>query len=74
MNQSMNMVSNLMHRKATWITLGAVGGAAALMLGAISVWNSKQMRTARVIKRTERILYQLGTAMRNLSGLDEGCV
>ena len=56
--------------KAVLITLGAVGSVTALGVAA-AVWNSKQMRTARAVKRTGKILYQVGTAMRNVSGIAE---
>jgi len=76
----MNMeMSNVMHRlkemtpdgKAILITLGAVGSVTALGVAAAAVWNSKRMRTARTVKRTGKILYQVGTAMRNVSGITE---
>ena len=56
----------------TWmIVLGAVGGAALLGAGAFAVWNSKQLRLMRTAKRTERILYRLGSAMQAVSGISE---
>lgn len=76
----MNMeMSNVMHRlkemtpdgKAILIALGAVGSVTALGVAAAAVWNSKRMRTARTVKRTGKILYQVGTAMRNVSGITE---
>lgn len=77
MNMDMN---NMMHRlksmtpdgKAILITLGAVGSVTALGVAAAAIWNSKQMRTARTVKKTGKILYQVGTAMRNVSGIAEG--
>ena len=56
----------------TWmIVLGAVGGAALLGAGAFAVWNSKQLRLMRTAKRTEHILYRLGSAMQAVSGISE---
>ena len=60
-----------MQSKAVWITTGAVLGVAALSVGAVAVWNSKGLRAARTVKRTKKILYQVGTAMRNVSGIME---
>ena len=57
-------------KKTMLITLGAVGGAAALGVTAAAIWNSKQMKTGRAIKRTGKVLYQVGTAMRNVSGVE----
>lgn len=57
--------------KAILITLAAVGSVTVLGVSAAMIWNNKKMRTARTIKRTGRILYQVGTAMRNVSGVAE---
>lgn len=65
-----NMMANV-NKKAVLITLGAVGGVTALGMAAAAVWNSKQLRTARAVKRTSKILYQVGTAMRNVSQVAE---
>ena len=73
MNMSMNL-SGLMsekNKKPLLITLGAVGGVAAIGVTAAALWNSKQARTMRAIKRTGRVLYQVGTAMRNVSGVED---
>ena len=77
MNTEMsNMMNRLKHMtpdgKAMLITLGAVGSVTALGVAAAAIYNSKQMRTARTVKRTGKILYQVGTAMRNVSGIAEG--
>ena len=58
--------------KALLVTLGAVGSVTALGVAAAAIYNSRQMRTARTVKRTGKILYQVGTAMRNVSGIAEG--
>ena len=58
-------------KKTALIALGAVGGAAAIGVTAAAVWNSRQMKTARAVKRTGKMLYQVGTAMRNVSGVME---
>ena len=60
------------HVKAIAITAGAIGGVAILGAIAAMVWNSKQMKTVRAIKRTSKIMYHVGTAMRNLSGEVDG--
>lgn len=62
----MNMNMNV-NKKALMITLGAVGGVTMLGVAAAAIWNCKQLRAARAIKRTSKILYQVGTAMRNVS-------
>lgn len=58
-------------KKTMLITLGATLGVTALGVTAATVWNSKQMRTARAVKRTGKVLYQVGTAMRNVSGISD---
>ena len=59
------------HVKKTWlIILLSVAGGMALLGGlGVAVWNSKQMRMARAVKRTGKILYQAGTALRSVSGV-----
>lgn len=53
------------------IVAGAVGGVALLGAVAAMVWNSKQMRAMRALKRASRVMYHVGTAMRNVSGESE---
>ena len=65
------MMIQMMHKKELWITLGAVGGVTILGVAAAMVWNSKQLRAMRAVKRTSRILYQVGTAMRNVAEVSE---
>lgn len=73
----MNNVMDRMHlhsdasKKTMLVTLGAALGVTALGVSAVAVWNSKQMRMSRAVKRTGRVLYQVGTAMRNVSGLPD---
>ena len=50
--------------------LSVVGGVTALSALAMAIWNSKQMRTARVLKRTKAALYQAGTVLRVMSGME----
>ena len=57
-------------KKTMLITLGAVGGVTALGVAAVAVWNSRQLRMSRAVKRTGKVLYQVGTAMRNVSGVE----
>ncbi len=59
------------HKTAICIALGVAGGLTLLGVAAIAVWNSKQLRTARAVKRTGKILYQVGTAMRNVSCVED---
>lgn len=61
MNCQMNM--------KTWIiAASAVGTVTLAGIVAACIWNSKQMKAARAIKRASRVMYHVGTAMRNLSG------
>ncbi len=73
MNMHMDLMKGMSDKtkKTMLITLGAVGGAAAIGVTAAALWNSKEMRTARAVKRTGKVLYQVGTAMRNVSGMGE---
>ena len=61
----------MMNKKGVWIALGTVGGVALLGAAAAMVWNSKQLRAMRAVKRTSKILYQVGTAMRNVAEVSE---
>lgn len=71
MNRMMSSMNSDKTKKTMLITLGAVGGVTAIGMAAAAVWNSKQMRASRAIKRTGKVLYQVGTAMRNVSGVSE---
>ena len=73
MNMQMNLMKGMSDKtkKTMLITLGAVGSAVALGVTATALWNSREMRTARAVKRTGKVLYQVGTAMRNVSGMGE---
>lgn len=57
-------------KKALCISLGAFGAVALFGIVAATVYNSKQMKAARALKRTGKVLYMLGTAMRNVSGIE----
>lgn len=71
MNTDQNTMMQMMNKKGLWITLGAVGGITLLGVAAAMVWNSKQLRAMRAVKRTSKILYQVGTAMRNVAEVSE---
>ena len=60
-----------MDHKTKWTVLGSLGGAVLLIVSAVLLWNSKQLRLARAYKRAGRILYSVGTALRNVSGVAE---
>lgn len=68
-SQMMNAVKE--NKKTIGIVLGVAGGVALLGGLAAAVWNSKQLRTARAVKRTSKILYQVGTAMRNVACVED---
>ncbi len=56
--------------KKTMITLISVaGGMAALAVSGALIWNSRQLKTARAVKRASNILYRVGSAMQDLSGM-----
>lgn len=57
-------------KRTVLFAMGAVGAVTLLGVGAAMVYNSKQMKAARALKRTGRILYMLGTAMRSISGIE----
>lgn len=71
MNTDQNMMMQAINKKSVWITLGAVGGVTLLGVAAAMVWNCKQLRAMRAVKRTSKILYQVGTAMRNVAEVAE---
>ena len=58
-----------MNKTGIWILCGVLGGAAAVGGVAVAVWNSKQMRAARAVKHTSRILYAVGSALQSISML-----
>lgn len=57
-------------KKAIAWTVGMVAGITLLGVAAATVYNCKQMRAARALKRTGKILYMLGTTMRSVSGME----
>lgn len=73
MNMHMDLMKGMSDKtkKTMLITLGAVGSAVAIGVTATALWNSREMRTARAVRRTGKVLYQVGTAMRNVSGMGE---
>lgn len=58
-------------KKTLLCSIGALGAVALLGVTAAVIYNSKQMKAARALKRTGRVLYLLGTAMRSVSGLEQ---
>ena len=58
-----------MNTKAIWTAVGLASGVAALGVAGVMIWNSKQLRTMRAVKRTGKIMYQVGTALRSISGV-----
>ena len=57
-------------KKNILVAFGVVGAVAAIGITAAAVYNCKQMRAARALKRTGKLLYMLGTTMRNISGME----
>lgn len=49
--------------------LGVVLGAAVAGVAVAMICNTKQLKTARLVKRAENIMYRVGTAMRDVSGM-----
>ena len=49
--------------------LGVVLGATVAGVAAVMICNSKQVKTARMLKSAENIMYRVGTAMRDVSGM-----
>ena len=58
-------------KKAAIVTLGAACGVTAVGIATAAIWNSKAMRTNRAIKRTGKVLYRVGSAMCDMSGVSE---
>lgn len=56
-----------MNRMGVYIAMGVVGGLAALGAVAGAVWNSREMRMARAVKRTGKVLYQVGSVLQSAS-------
>lgn len=64
-------MNNSMNKKTIMITVGSVLGVTAIGLGAVAVWNCKQLRMMRAAKRTGKLLYKMGTALQSVSGIAE---
>lgn len=62
----MNMCMN---KKTVMISVGSAVGVAALGLGAVAVWNCRQLRMMRAAKRTGKLLYKMGTVLQSVSGV-----
>lgn len=58
-----------MNKKSLWTLLGTAGGILALGIGVACVWNSHQMKLLRGTRRAEKILYKVGNALQNISGI-----
>jgi len=56
------------NKKNAIIAASAVGGALILGGCAVLIYNSKKMKAMRAVKRASRVMYHVGTAMRNISG------
>ena len=50
-----------------WIAAGVVGGCSAVAGITAAVLNSKRMKMLRAYRRTEKILYRIGSAMQTIS-------
>ena len=61
--EDLNMSKNMIIASA-----GIALGVAALGAAGYAVWNSKQLRAARAVKRTGKIMHQVGTALCSVSG------
>ena len=60
--------------KTMMVVLGSVGGAAAIGVAAVSVWNSRSMRTMRAVKRTNAMINRIGRALCKISEATEECI
>ena len=60
-----------MSKSKIWIVAGTLGGVTLMGAAAIMVWNSKQMRTARIMRRAGRILYKTGSVLQSVSGISD---
>lgn len=54
--------------KVIMVTAGAISGAALIGIVAALAYNSKKMKALRAVKRASKVMYHVGTAMRNISG------
>lgn len=57
-----------MNKKTVVIAASAIGGAVILGVSAALIYNCKKMKAMRAVKRASRVMYHVGTAMRNISG------
>lgn len=58
-----------MNKNMMIASAGIALGLAAIGAAGYAVWNSKQLRAARAVKRTGKIMYQVGTALRSVAGV-----
>ncbi len=54
-------------KKNIAILAGSIGGAVAVCAAAVSIWNSRQMRTMRTIRRTNAIMNRVGNVLCRIS-------
>ncbi|MBQ7335589.1 MAG: hypothetical protein IJW92_03855 [Clostridia bacterium] len=62
------------NQKAMIIILGSVGGAAAVGAVALSLWNSKQFRAMRAMRRTNAVLHRVGSMLCKISEATGECM
>ena len=60
-----------MSKSKIWIAAGTLGGVTLMGAAALMVWNSKQMRTARMMRRAGKILYKTGSVLQSVSGVSD---
>ncbi|MBQ8415539.1 MAG: hypothetical protein IJX13_01360 [Clostridia bacterium] len=63
---------NKSKQKTMLIVLSSVGGAAAIGAMAVTLWNSRQFRAMRAVRRTNAILHRVGNALCKISEATEG--
>lgn len=59
-------------QKTMWIVMGTVGGVMALGATAVGVWNSRQMKTMRVMKKTNALIHRVGTTLCKIAEAGNG--
>lgn len=55
--------------KKMWIAVGIVGGVSTVAAATAAVLNSRRIKMLRAYKRTEKILYRVGSALQTVSEL-----
>ena len=70
------LLANLLQALYSAVDLWVVGkfGGGKIGVAAVSLWNSRQMRMMRAVRRTNAIIHRIGNALCRISEATEECM